>query len=727
MAILLLMCSSTAYAASLAPSLKQQSSLWGGGDGAEVLHAIQKVIVREDKHWEEVQYYSIQVNDLDAARDYGRIVIPYNHYYNNIELEFANVLSDKGVIKAVASDAIQRRDKSGQDFYSEDSELAFSLPDISPGSIIEFQFRIQSEKLTMPDLFYNRSDNYWFQPTAGGDGFRADPVREASYELNLPKQMQIHIKEFGPGKTDYDVANKANRQVHMWSWDRLPAISIEGNMPDFDTLRKRIRVSTSKQWMDVDSWSWNLVRDKFQSTSAVSKLAKKIARPGDSRDKKIRAVYAYLQQNIRYVYAHLGRGGYEPHIADEIIQKQYGDCKDQTILAVSLLRELGIDAYPALIATRRVGQPDMDMVHLSFDHMIVHIPQADDGHNTRWMDTTSDRGLFPGIYNSLLDQPVFVLNGHGGKLTTIQQDDLYENLARLEIDFTTNKNGSLNVVMNTFLSGEYEQYLRDWWLRDHNRKTNLNRMVSGLFTLEKGDVKVDAEVLHHNDLWKPIAIKAEFNLKSENGKKEIFPSVAISQVYRMFNARGVLPLPASRENDWLDKQPHTLQIKANFHDKKRRFPVVVHSGGFVDNDYYVVTQRGEKREKEYSIFMEFKQKALSLSPKGYKKYYYAIENLHKNSGSWLIAYDENEKNNSLAELKAKSEGEGGEESKLKLARHYIKQGQFEEALRIATAVVELDKENGQAWYILGVAQGYNAMISESTKSFTQATTLGYTP
>ncbi len=727
MIILLLVCSSSAYAESMAPSLKQQSSIWSRGAGAEVLYSIKQVTVREDKHWEEVRYYSIQINDLDAARDYGRIVIPYNHYYSTIELEFANVLSGKGVLKPVAVDAIQRRDKSGQDFYSEDSELAFSLPDINPGSIIEFQLRIRSEKLAMPGFFYNRSNNYWFQPTAGGNGLRVDQVREASYELDLPENMEIHTKEFGPGKTDYDVENKTNRQVHTWSWDRLPAISIERHMPDLDTVRKRIRVSTSKKWADVDSWSWNLARDKFQSSPAVSALAKKIARSGDRRDEKIRAVYAYLQQNIRYVYAHLGRGGYEPHQADEIIRKQYGDCKDQTILTVALLRELGIDAYPALIATRRVGRPDMDLVHLSFDHMVVHIPQTEKGQAAMWMDTTSDRGLFPGIYNSLLDQPAFILNGHGGRLTRIKQEDLSENLARLEFDFTTNKNGSLNVVMSTHLSGEYEQAFRDWWLRDHNRETNLKSMVSSLITLEKGEVKVDTEVLHHNDLWHPITLKATFDLKSNNGKQEIFPSVAISQAYRMFNSQGPLPIPETRKNDWLEKQPRVLQIKANFHDKKWRFPMVVHSGGNVGNDYYIVNQKGEKKDRSYYVFMEFKQQPLLLSPKDYRKYYHSIEALHKKSGSWLIAYAENEQNTSLAELKTKSESEGGGESRLELARHYVKQGQFEEALKVASSIVESDKENGQAWYILGVAQGYNAMIDESNKSFTQAIKLGYTP
>src|SRR5207244_5687546 len=62
---------------------------------------------------------------------------------------------------------------------------------------------------------------------------------------------------------------------------------------------------------------------------------------------KIRAIAAFVQQT-KYVAVSLNLtrgGGYTPRKSDEVLAKNYGDCKDKATLMRSLLKAVGIEAY----------------------------------------------------------------------------------------------------------------------------------------------------------------------------------------------------------------------------------------------------------------------------------------------------------------------------------------------------------------------------------------------
>ena len=60
-----------------------------------------------------------------------------------------------------------------------------------------------------------------------------------------------------------------------------------------------------------------------------------------------------------------------------------------------------------------------------------------------------------------------------------------------------------------------------------------------------------------------------------------------------------------------------------------------------------------------------------------------------------------------------------------LVRKLVSDGKFEEALEIATQLVNNNSNNGEYYYVLGLAQGYNNSLDAASKSFEQAERLGY--
>ena len=723
LAALLLHCN--AFAERLAIPLTEQAVIEAADEGAQILYSLETVDVDSDYNWQSTHYYSIRINDLQAARDYGRITIGYNHYYSSVELEFANVLTPTGDIKAVKADALQQRTSGSQDFYEDRTELVFSLPEIAPGSIMEFQYRKKSIRLPMPGLFSSSSSAFWYQPTVGGNGARIDPVHRAQFEVTVPKALAFEQKRLGPVKPQYSKNAEGGRISHRWQWQNLAAVAVEASMPPIDEVMPRVRVSSSVDWADVDRWTWQLAKDKFSRDQQIKMIADNLVAKNASREDKIKAVYAYLQENVRYVFAHLGRGGYEPHPAAEVVQQRYGDCKDQTVLAIALLRELGVEAYPSLVVTQRNGQPDMELVALYFDHMMVWIP----GHKKQqsmWMDTTADRALFPGVSNYLLGQAAFIVDGKGGRLTTIG-DQLPANIGKLSMNYYVDDNKHMIVDVTAESSGIYEQNLRNWWIHDSNRETSLQQIMGTIFPDGKSKAKITSQVLNDDNLWQPFTIKTQFDFgpAHEEQGAPLTMGVGVIQAYRLFGDINALQIPEERKHRWVSNQPETMEIHARMSGDTGELPAVVSSGVDRVDKFFTIEQSGQQIDNSYKIAIKMQQPALDLTVPEYAEYVTALNNI-TSAGHWLVSFMQDKNQLELADMVAHANS-NDVQSQLKLARYYIDKGQFDKALEPAIQAVDLDDANGEAWYLLGVVQGYNAMVEESMDSFAHATNLGYTP
>ena len=81
-----------------------------------------------------------------------------------------------------------------------------------------------------------------------------------------------------------------------------------------------------------------------------------------------------MQAEIRYFSVSLGESSHRPAAPSLVLRRRYGDCKDKSLLLIALLRALGIESHPVLLA---VGQPrGLDMALPSpqlFNHVIVQV------------------------------------------------------------------------------------------------------------------------------------------------------------------------------------------------------------------------------------------------------------------------------------------------------------------------------------------------------------------
>jgi transglutaminase-like putative cysteine protease len=135
----------------------------------------------------------------------------------------------------------------------------------------------------------------------------------------------------------------------------VPAIKWERRMPGRVDISPMILVSSFPDWEAFNQWWRDLARNRIEADGAIREKVRELIRGEDTPEDRARAIFHYVASEIRYVGLEYGKGGFRPHHAKEVFANKYGDCKDQAILLVAMLKEAGVSAYPTLIGTRSGG------------------------------------------------------------------------------------------------------------------------------------------------------------------------------------------------------------------------------------------------------------------------------------------------------------------------------------------------------------------------------------
>ncbi|MCR2834581.1 DUF3857 domain-containing protein [Parerythrobacter lacustris] len=168
-----------------------------------------------------------------------------------------------------------------------------------------------------------------------------------------------------------------------------------------------LRVGSFESWQDLSA----VMEPHFTSAAnltpggEVEALANEIM--AQSNDPRTRAALAtqLVQDEVSYLLDGLDGGNYLPQAAEDTWAKRYGDCKAKSVLLLSLLQHMGIDANVVLVSTRGGdAMPELLPLPANFDHMIV---RATIGGTAYWLDGTStatrvgNMGEVPPFYYAL--------------------------------------------------------------------------------------------------------------------------------------------------------------------------------------------------------------------------------------------------------------------------------------------------------------------------------------
>jgi hypothetical protein len=251
-------------------------------------------------------------------------------------------------------------------------------------------------------------------------------------------------------------------------------------MPDNVEINPAMLVSTFSSWQEVYNWWWKLTLDKIKADASIKDKVRELTSNQDSEEARIKAIYNFCAKDIRYVAVEYGQAGYEPHSAGDIFKNKYGDCKDQAILLVTMLKEAGFTAWPVLIPTKECYNLNEDFPSVLFDHCIAAVSvnpirnakaiidkgKISNGVKDKvvFVDPTAETCSFGDLPSGDQDRRVLIFK-EGSYI--IQNTPLYpaeHNLIKQRLLIKINSDETIAAEKSIFSYGIYDQGQRFWML-----------------------------------------------------------------------------------------------------------------------------------------------------------------------------------------------------------------------------------------------------------------------
>lgn len=528
--------------------------------GALVLLSDEKIEVTSSDTQISSMHYIIKILNERGKENFSESHIDYDSTYEKVELEYARTIKPDGTAVNVGSRHIRDVSKYlNFPLYSNARVFIISFPEITEGAVIDYKLKIYRNQLI------NKKDFIAHYPLQA-----SEPIIAANFTLALPKDRQIHTRIINEKYNNFSAnlqpqkEEKDNYLIYRWQFKDIPQIIRESNMPPQVEINPTLLISTFKSWQDIYDWWDALSRDKIKADSAIKSKVKELIKDKISEEEKAREIYNFCAQKIRYVAVEYGQAGYEPHKAEDVYKNKYGDCKDQAVLLVTMLREAGLTAWPVLIATKSYYNLEDNFPAILFNHAIACIYLKDE---RIFLDPTAETCSFSDLPRDDQARRVLVFKGDG---YTLQDTPLYpagHNHLKQYLKMKINRNETISAKRTIFTFGFYDQAQRYWLLYSQPEliRESLKERIQDISIGARLD---EYEITNLDNLNLPVVLSYDFygpEYFTAAGNLRIMPQLANIDVSLAAKDKRMYPLDFSaletRETMFEIEIPRNFVIK----------------------------------------------------------------------------------------------------------------------------------------------------------------------
>ncbi|MGC1462009.1 MAG: DUF3857 and transglutaminase domain-containing protein [Terracidiphilus sp.] len=275
--------------------------------------------------------------------------------------------------------------------YSDIHQKHVAVKGLGVGDTLEYQMTLRTLKPDVPGHF-------WLEYTFEKDQI----VLDEQLDLDVPADKTVTVASSDIQPT---VTILTRRKLYHWT-------SSNSARPDPDSPPKStkhwkpsVQVTTFMSWQQVGAWYASLQKEPLEVTPSIQARATSLTKGLTSDEDKVRALFNDVALHIHYVGLDFGIGRYQPHAADDVLSNEYGDCKDKHTLLATLLKAVGIEAWPVLISSSRPLDPDTPSP-AQFDHVITLVPLAG---KLLWMDSTAEIAPLGVLFANLRDKQALAI------------------------------------------------------------------------------------------------------------------------------------------------------------------------------------------------------------------------------------------------------------------------------------------------------------------------------
>jgi len=434
----------------------------------------------------------IQVSDINA-----RTLVPYKKKYKTLNVKEFNESNDDLSV-----------------FFDDTKYISFIFPGVQTKARTILEYR---ESITDPHFL----SGFYFTSYV--------PIIEARYTIRHHKSIKIETQIFNPDphiifeeKTDGDYIIKS------WQLKNIPKSVKEKNSPSLQYIYPHVvpritsytshgeEVRLLSDTDDLYSWYSKWIEHLGQDDDTeLQKTVKAITLDCKSRDEKIKNVFYWVQNNIKYIAFEEGMRGLIPHKASYVYKKRFGDCKDMASITVSMLRLAGIDAYYTWTGTRNLPYKYTNLPGPMVDnHMIAAYRDKD---QFKLLDATGQY-MPTGLPTSMIQgkEALIAIDHEHYKIITVPIISRDENVIHDNCEYQIVENQITGEGKLT-LSGYVKVFNTYHMIK--SKKESADKYVKKLISRGNNKFLLDKyNILNLNNLDKPIEVNYKFHINDYTKK-----------------------------------------------------------------------------------------------------------------------------------------------------------------------------------------------------------------
>lgn len=432
----------------------------------------------------------------------------YSLYDGESEIESFNIKykTDKDADFYIQDEAIK-----SDDLFHNDSRVKYTNLDFP---LKGYKYQIETVK--------RYKDIKYFTSLYFNDDY---PTVKKTVVVDIPNWLDLELKEMNFDGFPIDktiIGNEENDgKIHRFTLENATATFDDSSAPGpsyiyphililaksftYDDVKTNIFESTQ----DLYNWYKTLVNSLENDNTDLQAKVHELTKDTANDEEKIKNIYYWVQDNIRYIAFLDGIAGFKPDEAINVFNKRYGDCKGMANLTKQMLILAGFDARLTWIGTNRIAY-DYSTPNLSVDnHMICTIYTNGE---PIYLDGTEKFNAYKEYANRIQGKQVLIENGDEFILNVVPKAAANFNKETVNYDLTLENEQLSGTVSKTF-NGESRSSLLQYFnqLQTDKKDTFLMWYLNG------GDSNIKVEDIETSNLMdREIPIHIDYNITINN-------------------------------------------------------------------------------------------------------------------------------------------------------------------------------------------------------------------
>lgn len=340
---------------------------------AVVLHDEARKTIGDDGKITTVNSYAVRILAREG-RSYARASQDYNTGSGKVKEMRAWLIQPGGAFKSYGKKETADVAMVDDDVYNEVRlKIISASDDAGAGSVFGYEIVTEEREVFSQFLWSLQGFN---------------PVLLSRLTVVMPAGWRAESLTFNRDKVEPTV----NGASYVWEMRNVPHIEKEPASPGLSKLAATLAINifppkekatmlrAFATWKDVSRYASELNDSQVAYNDAMAAKARELTANAKTEFERIQAIGRYAQ-NVKYISIQIGLGrggGYRPHTALDVFNKNYGDCKDKANLMRAMLKSLGIEAYPVIIFS---GDPNFVRQEWpspqQFNHCIIAVKVSD--------------------------------------------------------------------------------------------------------------------------------------------------------------------------------------------------------------------------------------------------------------------------------------------------------------------------------------------------------------